>query len=121
MATLAQLKKTAQTAMSAYSAAQTVAEDKQNKKLIGKCFKYHNSGGGCDERWWLYAKVERVEDGRLYVFTFETLPNGTINIERGAGRSAMSFSDRGSYTPIDRTEFLEAWRGVTEAILTVVA
>lgn len=121
MATLAQLKKTAQKAMEAYSAANTIAEDKQNKKLVGKCFKYHNSGGGCDERWWLYAKVERVEDGRIYVFTFEELPNGTINIERGQGRSAMSFAAGGSYTSISRTEFLDAWQQVAETVVNITA
>lgn len=32
------------------------------KKSIGRCFKYHNSYGGNSEKWWLYLKINSIDE-----------------------------------------------------------
>jgi len=46
------------------------------KKHIGKCFRYRNSGGGADERWWLYARVTAATKyGWLTAVMFQRIPS----------------------------------------------
>jgi len=100
------LKKAAYEAMNAYQAAEAVERDKYNQAMIGKCFKYSNSGGGCDTRWWLYVKVTRIDDGHLRVFKFEQLPNGCVSIEPDQFSYSGKMGAEGSgYIEIEPTEF----------------
>ncbi len=54
----------------------------ENKKLIGKCFKYRNSYGQ-DEKWWLYYKVlDHVKDDNHYMKTLAVqMPNLNREVE----------------------------------------
>jgi hypothetical protein len=100
------LKTAAHAATDALWRAEAIERDKQNATLIGKCFKYSNARGGCDERWWLYLKVTTVDDGNLRAFKFEQRPNETIEIEPSSfvyhGRS---LGPDGWCTEIDPSEF----------------
>jgi len=33
---------------------------KENRKYLGKCFKYRNTFGRPEESWWLYLKITKV-------------------------------------------------------------
>lgn len=111
MKNVEKLKKAAYVAMNAYqAAAEAIERDKYNKTMVGKCFKYSNSGGGCDERWWLYVKVIRAEEGHLRVFKFERLPNGNISIEPDQfGYSGKMDAEGSGYKEIKYAELRAAW------------
>jgi hypothetical protein len=40
------------------------------EKLIGRCFKYHNSYGS-GEKWWLYRKIVGIDGTTLKTFEFQ--------------------------------------------------
>lgn len=50
------------------------------KKLIGKCFKYRNSGGKHDEPWDLFLRIEGVCDREFIVTKIEFLPDGSLEL-----------------------------------------
>lgn len=111
------LKKAAYDAMNAYQEAEAIERDKHNKTLIGRCFKYHNSGGGCDEKWWLYLKVTHAVDGHLRVFKFEKLPNGNISIEPDQfSYSGKLDSEHSGYQEIGPAEYDAAWSLIGETV-----
>lgn len=116
MKSIEQLRKTAMAARNALDEAEAIERDKENARLIGQCFKYSNSGGGCDERWWLYLKVIRAEDGHLRVFTFEELPNGNISIEPDQWGMSGRYGKNSGYTKIPRTEFHAAWQALAAKV-----
>jgi hypothetical protein len=117
MKNVEKLKKAAYEAMNAYQAAEAVERDKYNKTMVGKCFKYSNSGGGCDERWWLYVKVTRLHDGHLRVFKFERLPNGNISIEPDQFSYSGKMDAEGSgYKEIEHAELRAAWDAMFDKI-----
>jgi hypothetical protein len=48
--------------------------------LVGRAFKYGNSGGGEEGRWWTYTIVIGVEDTRARVLHFEVMPSGALRL-----------------------------------------
>jgi hypothetical protein len=112
-----QLKQAAYVAMNAYQEAEAIERDKYNKTMIGKCFKYRNSGGGCDSKWWLYVKITRAEDGHLRVFKFEQLPNGCVSIEpdQFSYNGKIGLIDSG-YQEIEHSELSAAWDAMFDKI-----
>jgi hypothetical protein len=77
-------------------------ELRENRKLVGKCFKYHNSYGH-GEKWWLY---KRILDARGHAHTFEKTSGNEFIARFGSG---SYLSD--NYLPITRAEFDKAWKG----------
>jgi hypothetical protein len=86
-------------------AAEQLAKD---QKLVGKCFKYSNSYGS-GERWWLYAKVLRIEPDELghdvIVWKFEKTSDGKHQVDLNERYGLFG----GSWLPITEDEFGIAW------------
>lgn len=117
MQSIEKLREASFAAQNALHEAEAIERDKYNKTMIGRCFKYRNSGGGCDDKWWLYVKVTRAEDGHLRVFKFEQLPNGNISIEPDQFSYSGKMDDRSGYKAIEPTELRSAW----DAMFNVLA
>jgi hypothetical protein len=81
------------------------AELAENRKLIGKCFKYRNrySSGSS---WWLYLKVISADTSGVKVFQFETDEYGKVEIEI---THARVHPDRGDIA-ITARQFNSAWK-----------
>lgn len=109
------LRQAARTAQSALYEAEAIQRDKDNAALVGKTFKYHNAGGGCDKRWWYYIKVIRTKDGHLRTFAFQDMPNGQIEIETDHFMMAGSLLG-GGYVEIPKKEFNAAWKRIAAKI-----
>lgn len=116
MAQIEELKKAAKDALERLQAAEDIERKKTDTKLVGRCFKYLNSGGGCDERWWLYYRITGLNEYRLNALSFEVLPNGNISIEPNASVSGGRFAAGGGYIEIGRGEFDEAWDALISAV-----
>ena len=86
---------------------------KQNKKLVGKCFRYHNSYGSGD-KWWLYARVTKLTDyGEPIAWNFQIDCHGKIDIQP----PGLSYVYPGNgYQPIGPAEFRRAWAVVLEKL-----
>jgi hypothetical protein len=110
------LREEAQIANRALHEAEAKERDEENSALIGKCFKYHNAGGGCDKKWWLYARIIGVREGHLLALKFEERPNGSIEVEQKAWVMSYSFRKDGGYVPISNAELDRAWRHLTTSI-----
>ncbi len=54
--------------------------DEQRGGWAGKCYKYHNSYGYDDEKWWAYTRVNATGDRK---FEFERDCNGEAKIDSG--------------------------------------
>lgn len=80
----------------------SIEKDKRNKRLLGRCFKYLNSS--CEDKWWLYKKVTKIEDGGIYATQFEKTP---WSFEIKEEWHNYDLSD--GYTEISRQEYDEAW------------
>ena len=64
------------------------------KKYVGKFFKYHNSYGADRPRWWLYAAATGVDDwGHVTGWEFQHDSDDRIRIEPGV--SSLMLSDSG--------------------------
>jgi hypothetical protein len=74
-------------------------KEKENKRLIGKCFKYRNSIGS-DNNWWLYMIVL---DSKLRMFSFEKTAMGEWRINKD---DVYYNTDR---VEITRNEFAGEW------------
>jgi hypothetical protein len=116
MSQIEELRKAAKDAFEKLQAAEDVERKKQDAKLVGRCFKYHNSGGGCDERWWLYYRIVGLNEYRLDALSFEVLPNGNISIEPNTSVPGGRFANGSGYTEISRAEFDEAWDALLSAV-----
>lgn len=86
---------------------------KRNAPLVGKTFRYRNSSSG-DKRWWLYARVEKVDSGgHLRVFQFQTDCFDRIEVK---------FNDYAydhlidGFTPIPASKFNSEWKRVQKRI-----
>ncbi len=87
---------------------------KQNKGLVGKCFKYLNSYGS-SEKWWLYTKVLRLDDeGYPVAWRFQIDCHGQIEISPPEERSYV-YPGNG-YQPITVAEFGKQWRATIAAV-----
>jgi hypothetical protein len=115
MPTTAQLRAKANKAQAAAWEAERKERAKANRKLVGKTFKYRNSGGG-DEQWWLYAKVQGAKDGNLLLFKFEQTPWGH-QIEISNPRPRLT----DGYVEIPAAEFKAAWRDTLSILNAVTA
>lgn len=109
------LEDRARAANRALHKAQGAQRDLDNSELIGKCFKYHNSGGGCGAKWWYYVKVLRTKDGYLKCFSFQSLPNGEIQIATDSYKMTTTLKN-GGYIPITSAKFNAAWKKLSTKI-----
>lgn len=104
-AKIAKLKKTVQAGYKARNELDDLEsrnKDKQNKKLIGKCYRYRNSYSSGDS-WWLYAKITGVKDGWLNGWKFEKTTADRIEI----WDTTIHRVDE--YQEITKEEFNQAW------------
>ena len=87
---------------------------KSNLKLIGKCYKFHNSFGG--EKWWLYIQIVGLnKDGDLFAHKFQKDCYGDITIEAD---SKYSEPDN-EYIPISKEEYKKATELILQEIMDV--
>lgn len=87
-------------------------------KLVGKCFKYHNSYS-VDEKWWLYLKVVGCDGHKLIVEKFQTTSRGNSMIERDF---QFLFGDAHLgdwYIPISDEEFDKAIKPIIRVIRSI--
>jgi len=83
-----------------------------NKKLIGKCFKYQNCYSHTEKEsdyWWLYSKVLSVDKyGDCIIDQFQTDKDGqqTFIPEK---TDYINRSNNTNYIEIPESEFIEAW------------
>lgn len=77
----------------------------ENKKLIGKCFKYRNRYSP-DSAWWLYAKVIAATESDFKVLQFQTDCYGKVNAE--ITHSYIHLGD--GHIPISTRQFNSAWK-----------
>lgn len=114
-----ELKKAAHAATNALWQAEAVERDNLNAALVGKCFKYSNSGGGSDKRWWLYLKILRVDDGNLRAFKFQQYANDSEHIEIEPNEfiyHGRSLTSDGGYTEIKPAEYEREWASLLDKI-----
>lgn len=87
---------------------ETKERKKENKKLIGKCFKYNNSYS-CPENendyWPVYSTVLDInEDGHPIVFCFETDKYGKFECETKVKYGSMTLG-----TECPSNEMMASW------------
>jgi len=88
---------------------------RRNTPLVGVCFKYHNSYGGDDKKWWFYARILRLEEnGSPVGWCFEIASDGKIRIE--PAQECSHIYPGNGYRPIPTAEFRRAWRATLAAI-----
>lgn len=75
----------------------------KNEKLIGTCYKFHNSYGH-DEKWWLYLQVIGANDYWPIAFQFEKTSMNEFKVETN-----RIFTGSEGYQKITKEEFREAW------------
>jgi len=109
----AELRATMSAARKELNAIRDKRKEESNKPLLGKCFKFHNSFGAGEPRWWLYTIVTKTSTS-LGVFRFQTDCYGDIRIE-----DKSWWSGPGAYTPISREEFDEAWAKLLDKINSI--
>jgi hypothetical protein len=88
--------------------------DVENRKLVGKCFRYRNSSGP-GPKWWLYTIVTHVDkDGWLHATSFEETPttDGMISLEMRL-RHESYFTLQPGHKEITRERFNKAWADFT--------
>lgn len=89
-------------------------QERERKKLIGKCFKYRNSYSmpqKDSDYWPIYVKVVGADGYRCRAFTFQTDKDGKIKIE-----PQDYFSARDGYKPITAAEFNREWKALKARI-----
>ncbi|MFC1454265.1 hypothetical protein ACFLQL_03700 [Verrucomicrobiota bacterium] len=88
---------------------------KDNKKLTGKYFKYHNSIGSDHSKWWLYVKITGA--GRWWPegISFERTCLGEFRIRQN------DFPSVDSYEEISKKEFTKAWLKFYQSITDDIA
>ena len=76
----------------------------EKSKMIGKCFKFHNTYGGDDKKWWFYIKVlsYKYEEG-LRTLEFQETSTGHFELNANSMRYTSDFDE--SYIPISEDEF----------------
>lgn len=98
-------------------------EEKREKsigrKLIGKCFKFHNSYSG-NERWWLYITITGMGRGTFCdAFQFETTSQGEHQTKVKNWFSHASAQTGSGYLPCSRVEFDAAWSDFKKSINSI--
>jgi hypothetical protein len=91
------------------------AEIAKNRALIGTCWKYHNSSGATDPKWWLYAIVTGVGvTGTPEGWSFQHTSSGEMEI-RGDRSLYVHTDGHMGYRRITRREFDAAARAFRKA------
>jgi hypothetical protein len=80
-----------------------LVDEPQNRKKIGQCFVYENSGCG-ENKWPLYTKILGVEGDRFNILEFEKRPEEDWNITLKS-----SWDDFSDMTKISGEEFDRAY------------
>ena len=87
-----------------------IAIVKANSQLVGHCYKYQNSYGGTNSKWWLYSQIVGTRGTNLICDVYqETIMNGKpykIEIER---REEICYNEPGlgyGYVAIPKKEFI---------------
>ena len=82
---------------------------KQNKKKVGKFYKYSNSYSDGD-RWWLYLAVTDImKNGELIGWSFELTSDDKVNIDMHDYCHLTDMSDE-----IVEDEFIAEWDNLIE-------
>ena len=97
------------------------------KKNIGKCYKFRNSGGGVDSKWWLYIKITGIKNSCYTTVSFE-YPKGEfseytmIEIERHVSPSRFegNISYPSNYIEITKEEYNKAREKILKEIEEVI-
>lgn len=89
--------------------------DAENQKLVGRCFKFSNSYGGSDKRWWLYGKVVSVDEYWPHLITFQHTSEDQIEIKTDEVASSLG----SGWTEIDADEFEKAWQDLMQTIIKI--
>lgn len=89
---------------------ETARRTKENRKQIGRCYKYRNTYGGDCPGWWLYM---RITGGGYWMVSlkFQHTSNNTYEVERD--KTTMSLD---GWTEITRKEFDAEWRKLLREI-----
>lgn len=92
------------------------------KKMLGKCFKYHNSYGGDYERWWLYAKVVAIDEKKYNITVVEFQRTSMEKIEVQLNKKTvfngrLFFGEDSGYYPITRSEYNSAAKNLKKFII----
>jgi len=87
---------------------------KNNKKLVGQCFRYHNCYScpkGPEDYWWTYKQIIHLrKDGDLVGFEFQ------IDSEKKASVEIDEWSHIDSWQPISRELFESEWQKLKDYI-----
>lgn len=88
----------------------------ENKKLLGKCFKYRNSYGcAIHGKWWLYIKIVKISGRTVYAFEFQNTSNSTVEFRTNYPHYSNAFLGK-DYIPISNAEFEKALRSLKSRI-----
>ena len=84
--------------------------------LVGKYYRYLNSYGGDDAKWWLYKKITGISDGNIiHFFKFEKTIDGGIfiNFDKTSYGGYLLEGDQ----EITQGEFDNAWQDMLSFII----
>lgn len=86
--------------------------NQQNKKLIGKTYKYRNSYGGGEEGWWLYVQIVGVDGTSLLTDNFEYTSHNKVEISQETRSCYYGSGLDNSYQEIPLKEFHKAKKDI---------
>lgn len=117
---LKKLKEKAEKARVAYQNEQEKYDNKialpNLRKMVGKCFKYHNSYGGNLPRWFLYSKVISIDEKTLTFTCIEfqrtSLERVEVELTRKYNYRGENFFDGTNYIKISSSEYNRAKRSL---------
>ena len=82
------------------------------RKMVGKCFKYHNSYGGDLPRWFLYSKVISIDEKTLTFtcisFQRTSLEKVDVELEKKFNFNGKNYFDGSNYIPVSSVEYNRA-------------
>lgn len=82
------------------------------RKMVGKCFKYHNSYGGDLPRWFLYSKVISIDEKTLTFtcisFQRTSLERVEIELTKKFNFNGKNYFDGSNYIPVSTAEYNRA-------------
>lgn len=93
----------------------------ENKKLLGRFFKYRNSYGGSTEeqKWWLYKKITHVDDcGCACYWSFQVDTFGSIEIKPVLCETTFHVD---AHVEIDEEEFAQAYDDMVSKLESIYA
>lgn len=114
MADVEELRLAAKLANERYHKAEAAIKAVENKKLVGKCFRYRNCYS-CPEKpsdyWWLYMRVTKADGYWLYAQQFQVDKNGACSFDP----KRMLHNVDGNYEPITKAAYDKAWKQFEKA------